>query len=124
MTVTAAQMPGEPWPFRLHVATEAADRRIVVGDELAWRLGLGVALRRDLRERLGVARSRAFVLIGAVPRSVLLDRLAAELAWGLEHSIMRVQSNAARALRLTLEKAICSKLDGGERPSLPASPPP
>ena len=50
-----------------------------------------------------------------MPRRVLLERLQAELAWGLKESSMAYAVlNAARALRYALETTICSKLDGGE----------
>ena len=115
VTVSAARAPGEPWPFLVHVTTAVADRKIVVGD--------GHDGDPDLALHYAVARQNGWAvygppgseLVGAVPRRVLLERLQAELAWGLKESSMAYAVlNAARALHYALETTICSKLDGGE----------
>ncbi len=115
VTVSAARMPAEPWPFLVHATTATADRKIVVGD--------GHDGDPDLALHYAVARQSGWAAygppasetVGAVPRRVLLERLQVELAWGLEQSHMAYAVlNAARALRYALDGTICSKLDGGE----------
>ena len=54
-------------------------------------------------------------LIGAVPRRVILDYLAGELCWGIEHAPEAYAVlNACRALIYLTDRQIVSKVAGGE----------
>jgi hypothetical protein len=110
----AAVRPRAPWPFLLHV-NRAEDRtRTVYGREQP-----GDA---DLLMHYAVCRAAGQAIygppprdvIGGVPRPVILDYLATELGWGLEHaSEAYAVLNACRALIYLADGQIVSKLAGG-----------
>jgi Domain of unknown function (DUF4111) len=115
VTRSAAVAPAAPWPFLLHVTTEPGDRKIVLGSEGEGDpdLALHYAVVRDHGwTALGPAPAE---LVGAVARSVLLERLAEELRWGVANASMQYAVlNAARALRFAATAVLCSKTAGGE----------
>ncbi|MHB8450985.1 MAG: aminoglycoside adenylyltransferase domain-containing protein [Mycobacteriales bacterium] len=115
VTVSAARAPGGPWPFLVHVTTAVANRKLVVGDGHDGDPDLALHYAVARQNGWAVCGPPGYELIGEVPRGVLIERLEAEIAWGLEQSTMAYAVlNAARALRYALGMTICSKLDGGE----------
>jgi streptomycin 3"-adenylyltransferase len=110
----AAARPGAPWPFLLHVNRAEGRTRIVYGRERP-----GDA---DLLMHYAVCRAAGQAVygpaprdvIGGVPRPVILDYLATELGWGLDHAgEAYAVLNACRALIYLDDGRIVSKLAGG-----------
>ena len=117
VTVAQARQPHPPWPFVLHVvASPGTPGRTVrptarsPGDS-------------DLLMHYAVCRAAGWPvcgpapqdLIGVVPRRVILDYLAGELGWGIEHAAQAYAVlNACRALIYLTDHKIVSKVAGGE----------
>ena len=117
VTMAQARQPAPPWPFVLHVTagpgqpgrTVRPDRRSG-GDP-------------DLLMHYAVCRAAGWPvygpppqdLIGRVPRRTILDYLAGELGWGIEHAPEAYAVlNACRALIYLTSHEIVSKIAGGE----------
>jgi Domain of unknown function (DUF4111) len=117
VTVAQAGQAARPWPFVLHVAAGPGKAgRLVHSDSRSP----GDA---DLLMRYAVCRTAGWPvcgppageLIGVVPRRVILDHLAGQLAWGIERaSEAYVVLNACRALIYLADGKIVSKIAGGE----------
>jgi Domain of unknown function (DUF4111) len=116
VTVEQAAHPRAPWPFLLHVAHDPGTgrARIVDGGE---RPG-----DPDLLMHYAVCRAAGWPvhgpgpgeLIGGVPRPVILDYLAGELRWGIEHATEAYAVlNACRAQAFLADGRIVSKVAGG-----------
>jgi Domain of unknown function (DUF4111) len=116
--VTAGQAgrPRAPWPFLLHVAHQPGgdQARIVDGGQ---RPG-----DPDLLMHYAVCRAAGWAvhgpapgeLIGSVPRPAILDYLAGELRWGIEHATEAYAVlNACRARVFLADGQIVSKVAGG-----------
>jgi hypothetical protein len=108
-----AREPRPPWPFLLHVTTDPADARTV--------LGIDSDGDPDLLMHYVVCRSAAIVvhgpapgdLIGEVPRRDIVGYLHAELSWALEDAPEAYGVlNACRALAWVDDGKILSKVDG------------
>lgn len=117
VTVAQAGQPAPPWPFVLHVAAGPGEPGRVVHP------GGRSPGDADLLMRYAVCRTASWPvfgppageLIGVVPRRVILDHLAGQLAWGIEHaSEAYVVLNACRALIYLTDGTIVSKIAGGE----------
>ena len=117
VTVAQAGQPAPPWPFVLHVAAGPGqpDRAVRPGGQSPG--------DPDLLMHYAVCRAagwpafgpRAAELIGAVPRRTILDYLAGELCWGVEHAPEAYAVlNACRALIYLTDQQIVSKIAGGE----------
>lgn len=117
VTVAAARQPAPPWPFVLHVtAGPGKPGRIV-------RPGSRSVGDPDLLLHYAVCRAAGWPvygpppqdLIGVVPRPAVLDSLAGELGWGIEHAPEAYAVlNACRALIYLTDHKIVSKITGGE----------
>jgi Nucleotidyltransferase domain/Aminoglycoside adenylyltransferase, C-terminal domain len=110
----AAADPAAPWPFVVHVTTAPHDRKTVWGPP-----GGG---DDDLILHYAVTREHGWAalgpdprnVVGAVPKSVVVRQLAAELRWAVDQaSASYGVLNACRALRYRDEQVLCSKTDGG-----------
>ncbi len=110
VSIEAAETPARPWPFLLHV--DSAHQRLVHDD------GVGDP---DLLAHYAVTRTHGIAirgpapvdLIGPVRREDLLDYLAGELRWGLDHADQRYAVlNACRASAFAATGALLSKVDG------------
>jgi streptomycin 3"-adenylyltransferase len=110
----AACTPSSPWPFLLHVATGAHDRKTVSGRDRA-----GDA---DLVLHYVVARAAGWSAYGPPARDAIgpiadvevLAQLANELRWAISHaSESYAVLNACRALRYCDDRTVCSKTDAG-----------
>ncbi len=117
VTMTQARHPAPPWPFVLHVVAGPGNPGRTVrpsgrppGD-------------RDLLMHYAVCRAAGWPvygppaadLIGEVPRPAVLDYLADELAWGIEHATEAYAVlNACRALIYLADGQIVAKIAGGE----------
>jgi streptomycin 3"-adenylyltransferase len=117
VTVAQARQPAPPWPFVLHVAARpGTPGRTVrpdspsVGDP-------------DLLMHYAVCRAAGWPvcgpppqdLIGVVPCRAILDYLAGELGWGIEHAPEAYAVlNACRALIYLTDQQIVSKIAGGK----------
>lgn len=117
VTVAQAGRPGSPWPYLLHVVAGPGEPGKTVrpvgeadGD-------------RDLLMHYAVCRAAGWPaygpapaeLIGAVPRRAILEYLADELDWGLEHAPEPYAVlNACRAQVCLRDGRIVSKIAGGE----------
>jgi hypothetical protein len=108
-----ASHPGPPWPFVLHVTTDAADDKVVFGADHAG--------DPDLLMHYVVCRATGVVvrgrppaeLIGVVARGDVLHYLKAELSWALDHAPEAYGVlNACRALAYVTSGQIVSKVDG------------
>jgi hypothetical protein len=117
VTVAQAGQPAPPWPFVLHVAAGPGQPGRVV------RPGGQSPGDPDLLMHYAVCRAAgwpafgppAAELIGAVPRRTILDYLAGELGWGVEHAPEAYAVlNACRALIYLTGQQIVSKIAGGE----------
>jgi hypothetical protein len=117
VTVAQAAQPAPPWPFVLHVAAGPGQPGRAV------RPGGQSPGDPDLLMHYAVCRAagwpafgpRAAELIGAVPRQTILDYLAGELCWGVEHAPEAYAVlNACRALIYLTDQQIVSKIAGGE----------
>jgi len=109
----AAADPGPPWPYLLHVTTQADDPRTVFGRD-----GDGVP---DLLMHDAVCRSAGIAVtgplrstaIGEIRRSEVLDYLRHELAWAGENADTTYGVlNACRAWQFVTTGELASKLDG------------
>ena len=117
VTVAQARQPAPPWPFVLHVtAGPGKPGRAVRPDSKS----LGDP---DLLMHYAVCRAAGWPvcgppprdLIGAVPRRAILDYLAGELGWGIEHAPEAYAVlNACRALVYLTDHTIVSKIAGGQ----------
>jgi hypothetical protein len=112
-----ARAPAAPWPYLLHVATGPGEPggRIHRGADSA-----GDA---DLLIHYAVARAAGWAaygppaadLIGEVSRPAILEYLAGELDWGLQHAPEAYAVlNACRSLMYLEEGRIVSKIAGGK----------
>jgi streptomycin 3"-adenylyltransferase len=117
VTVAQARQPAPPWPFVLHVTAGPGkpDRTVrtdspSVGDP-------------DLLMHYAVCRAAGWPvcgpppqdLIGVVPHRAIVDYLAGELGWGIEHAPEAYAVlNACRALIYLTDHMIVSKIAGGE----------
>jgi Domain of unknown function (DUF4111) len=117
VTVTQAGQPAPPWPFLLHgTAGPGAPARTVrpmgrsPGD-------------RDLLMHYVCCRAAGWPahgpapreVIGVVPRHAVLDYLADDLGWAIEHAPEAYAVlNACRALRYLTGHQIVSKIAGGQ----------
>ncbi len=117
VTVAQAGRPAPPWPFVLHVAAGPGKPGRMVHS------GGRSPGDADLLMRYAVCRTAGWPvcgppageLIGVVPRRVILDHLAGQLAWGIEHaSEAYAVLNACRALIYLTDGKIVSKIAGGE----------
>lgn len=117
VTVQQAQVPAPPWPFVLHVAAGPGKPGRTV------RPGRQSPGDPDLLMHYAVCRAAGWPvcgpppreLIGVVPRHAILDYLAGELRWGIEHaSEAYAVLNACRALIYLTDQQIVSKIAGGE----------
>jgi hypothetical protein len=116
VTVAQARQPAPPWPFVLHVtAGPGGPGRMV-------RPGGRSLGDPDLLMHYAVCRAAGWPvcgpapqnLIGAVPRRAILDYLAGELGWGIEHAPEAYAVlNACRALIYLTDHKIVSKIAGG-----------
>jgi len=116
VTAAAAAVPAPPWPFLLHVVANQGEpngRRIMTGQGRGDPdLLMHYAVCREAGQALLGPRPAA--VIGPVARPVILDYLAGELRWGLEHAAESYAVlNACRALVYARDGAIVSKLAGG-----------
>lgn len=112
-----AQTPSSPWPYVVHVATDAGRQPSLV---IVGTVGTGDAdlvlhylvVRTYGRTLHGPAPS---TLVGAVPRGQVFDQLRAELQWGLLHGDEKYAVlNACRAHAYAADGLILSKIDGAE----------
>ncbi len=117
VTVAQARQPAPPWPFVLHV-TAGPGR-----PGRAVRPGRRSPGDPDLLMHYAVCRAAGWPvcgpppqdLIGVVPRRAILDYLAGELGWGLEHAPEAYAVlNACRALIYLTDHTIVSKIAGGQ----------
>lgn len=117
VTVAQARQPAPPWPFVLHVmASPGRPGRTVRPDSQS-------PGDPDLLMHYAVCRAAGWPvcglppqdLIGVVPRRAILDYLAGELGWGIEHAPEAYAVlNACRALIYLTDHKIVSKITGGE----------
>ncbi|MGH3288901.1 MAG: aminoglycoside adenylyltransferase domain-containing protein [Streptosporangiaceae bacterium] len=117
VTVMQAHEPAPPWPFVLHVAAGPGKPGRTV------RPGSQSPGDSDLLMHYAVCRAAGWPvcgppsreLIGVVPRPAILDYLAGELLWGIEHAPgAYAVLNACRALIYLTDQKIVSKIAGGE----------
>jgi Domain of unknown function (DUF4111) len=116
VTVAQARQPAPPWPFVLHVTAGPGKPGRMV------RPGGRSPGDPDLLMHYVVCRAAGWPvcgppprdLIGAVPRRAILDYLAGELGWGIEHAPEAYAVlNACRALVYLTDHKIVSKVAGG-----------
>jgi streptomycin 3"-adenylyltransferase len=115
VTTEAARRAVAQPPFELHVTTAPDDTKVIDGQGHAGDpdLLLHFAVCRARGERIGPGPPAAEVF-GPVPRGMVLNQLAAELAWGQEHNPTEYAVlNACRAWRFAADGAFVSKLEGG-----------
>jgi Domain of unknown function (DUF4111) len=122
--VGAALRPGPPWPFLLHVTTDPAERKVVVGDEHPGDPDLLMHYVVARHAGISVVGPPPSELIGEVDRKMVLRYLADELAWaqanaGEAYGVL----NAGRALRYLSDGTIVSKLDGAVTAIAAGAPP-
>jgi len=115
---SAAGVARPPWPFLLHVATgptEPGGSRI--------HLGANSPGDPDLLMHYAVCRAAGWPVFGPPPQEIIgpvgrpdiLDYLAAELRWGLEHAPEAYAVlNTCRALIYLADGELVSKVAGGE----------
>ena len=117
VTVAQARQPAPPWPFVLHVAAGPGRAARTVRPE-SQSPG-----DPDLLMHYAVCRAAGCpaygpapgALIGVVPRRAILEYLAGELGWGIEHATGAYGVlNACRALIYLADSLIVSKITGGE----------
>ena len=117
VTVAQARQPAPPWPFVLHITAGPGKPGRTVLPDSRW---LGDP---DLLMHYAVCRAAGWPvcgpppqdLIGVVPRRAILDYLAGELGWGIEHAPEAYAVlNACRALIYLTDHKIVSKIAGGE----------
>lgn len=110
VTAAAASTPASPWPYLLHVNTGTGD---VVRDD-----GSGDP---DLLAHYTVTRTHGHALVGPEPDRVigetphhdLVDYLAGELSWALDHADQRYALlNACRAVAFAESGELLSKIRG------------
>ncbi|SNC62203.1 streptomycin 3-adenylyltransferase [Kytococcus aerolatus] len=110
VTAAAAATPASPWPYLLHVNTDTED---VVHDD-----GSGDP---DLLAHYAVTRAHGHTLVGPEPDRVigetphhdLVDYLAGELSWALDHADQRYAVlNACRAVAFAESGELLSKVEG------------
>ena len=112
--LSAAAVPGPPWPFILHAAAEDGRQALVAGRDHPGDpdLLMHYAVARDAG--VALAGPAPEDLIGPIPRSLILEYLAGELHWGLGHAPESYAVlNACRALAFLRDGLIVSKLAGG-----------
>ena len=117
VTVAQARQPAPPWPFVLHVAAGPGkpDRTVQPGSQSPGDPDLLMHYAVCRAAGRPVCGPPAAELIGAVPRRVILDYLAGELVWGIEHAPEAYAVlNACRALIYLTDRQIVSKVAGGE----------
>lgn len=117
VTVAQARQPAPPWPFVLHVAAGPGkpDRTVQPGSQSPGDPDLLMHYAVCRAAGRPVCGPPAAELIGAVPRRVILDYLAGELCWGIEHALEAYAVlNACRALIYLTDRQIVSKVAGGE----------
>lgn len=117
VTVAQARQPAPPWPFVLHVAAGPGkpDRTVQPGSQSPGDPDLLMHYALCRAAGRPVCGPPAAELIGAVPRRVILDYLAGELCWGIEHAPEAYAVlNACRALIYLTDRQIVSKVAGGE----------
>ena len=117
VTVAQARQPAPPWPFVLHVAAGPGkpDRTVQPGSQSPGDPDLLMHYAVCRAAGRPVCGPPAAELIGAVPRRVILDYLAGELCWGIEHAPEAYAVlNACRALIYLTDRQIVSKVAGGE----------
>lgn len=108
-----AASPRPPWPFVAHVAGNRRGRATVV-------LGDGHPGDPDLLLHYAVCRAASWAvgppadqIIGCVPRPAVLQALATELVWGLEHApAAYALLNACRALVYQRDAQFVAKTTG------------
>lgn len=117
VTVAQAGKPAPPWPYLLHVTAG----RIKPGN--AVQPGNGINGDVHLVMHYAVCRASGWPLygprppevIGPVPRHAVLDSLASELTWDLEHAPeAHAVLSACRAMIYLTDNKIVSKTAGGE----------
>ena len=125
VTVAQARQPAPPWPFVLHVTAGPGKpaRTVRPGSRSTVRPGSRSVGDPDLLMHYAVCRAAGWPacgpppqdLIGVVPRRAILDYLAGELGWGIEHAPEAYAVlNACRALIYLTDHAIVSKIAGGK----------
>ena len=117
VTVAQARQPAPPWPFVLHVAAGPGkpDRTVQPGSQSPGDPDLLMHYAVCRAAGRPVCGPPAAELIGAVPRRVILDYLAGELCWGIEHAPEAYAVlNACRAPIYLTDRQIVSKVAGGE----------
>jgi len=117
VTVAAARDPAPPWPYLVHVVAGPAGTIRVAQPDAAS------PGDRDLLIQYAVCRAAgrtvlgppARELIGPVGRAAIIDYLADDLAWGLEHAPEPYGVlNACRAQVYLSDDEIVSKVAAGE----------
>ena len=106
VTWASAAAPTARPAFELHVTTAPEDRKVVDGHGHPGEL--------DLVLHYAVCRRLDPDVFAEVPRPLVLDQLADELAWAAEHNPSEYAVlNACRAWRYAVDGALVSKVDGG-----------
>jgi hypothetical protein len=117
VTLAQAGEPAPPWPYLLHVSAG----RIKAHNEVQSSSGIN----GDVHLVMQYAECRASgwplygpgprEVIGPVPRNAILDYLARELAWSLQHgSEASAVLSSCRAIIYLTDDKIVSKIVGGE----------
>jgi Domain of unknown function (DUF4111) len=110
--------PGPPWPFLLHVVTgsgEPGGGRVQPGAASSGDPDLLMHYAVCLAAGWPVYGPPAQQLIGEVLRPAILDYLAEELCWGLDHAPQAYAVlNACRAAVYLTDGQIVSKIDGAQ----------
>jgi Domain of unknown function (DUF4111) len=116
ITRQAAAHPTAEPAFELHLTTAPQDAKVVDGHGRGGDpdLVLHLAVCRAAGRLLGPGRPPAEVF-GPVADDLISAQLAAELRWGADHAPAEYAVlNACRAWRFAVDRAIVSKIDGGQ----------
>ena len=106
VTRASAAAPDARPAFELHVTTAPEDRKVVDGHGHPGEL--------DLVLHYAVCRRLDPDVFAEVPRPLVLNQLADELAWAAEHNPTEYAVlNACRAWRYAVDGELVSKVDGG-----------
>jgi Domain of unknown function (DUF4111) len=117
VTVAQAERPGPPWPYLLHVVAGPGQPGKTVRPASEAQGDPDLLMHYAVCRAAGwpVRGPEAAELIGTVPRRDVLDYLAGELGWGIEHGPESYAVlNACRALIYLTRGKIVSKIAGGE----------
>ncbi len=113
VTADGARNPAAPWPFLLHVTTDPADAKVVVGPDSGGDPDLVMHYAVCRAAGLAVRGGPPEAVIGEISRHDVLAYLDRELAWGMRaNSEAYAVLNACRAWHYVLKGEIVSKLDG------------